>query len=167
MVFILPRNQPLTQEFFTSFVLLWFATILVIYSFPTLGPCFYVPEYFAEIPACKVTDMQTMLWEHKLFLDKFPKHEEGIYAISGLPSLHLAVPILGALYFRHFSRFLACLSWLFVGVTIVTTLYFGWHYFLDDVGSFFLVFGVMKLTKFIFDKGILGSKQVRPYRTTS
>jgi hypothetical protein len=159
MVFILPRNQPLTQEFFTSFVLLWFVTILVIYAVPTLGPCFYVPEYFANIPSCKVTDVQAMLWKHKMFLDKFPKSEKGIFAISGFPSLHLAVPILGALYFRHFSRFLAWLSWVFVGITILTTLYFGWHYLLDDVGAFLLVFGVMRLTRLIFDKGILGSKQ--------
>jgi membrane-associated phospholipid phosphatase len=159
LVFILQRNESLRQEFFTSFVLLWFLGILIVYCFPTIGPCFYMAERFAEIPACRVTEVQTMLWDHKLMLDQFPKSEKGIYAISGFPSLHLAVPILGAVYLKRFSRFLAWLSWLFVALTVVTTLYFGWHYLLDDVGSFLLVLLVMRVTQSIFKKGILGGRQ--------
>lgn len=158
-VFILQRNQSLTQEFFVSFIFLWFFTMFIVYYFPTLGPCFYVPEHFEKIPACKVTEIQTMLWDNKLFLDQFPKHEKGIYGISGFPSLHLAVPVLGAVYFGRFSKFLAWLSWLFVALTLITTLYFGWHYFLDDVGAFLLVFLVIMLTRFIFKNGLFQSKK--------
>ena len=139
VIFILHRDLRLGQHFCFAFVLLWFLGILAEYSFPTWGPCFSYPELFTSLPYTEVTQMQEMLWRNKLFLEKFPKSEFGMYLISGVPSLHIAVTVQGSLYLNRINRTLAVLSWIFVGITSVTTIYFGWHFIIDDLAAVLLV----------------------------
>jgi membrane-associated phospholipid phosphatase len=60
--------------------------------------------------------------------------------ISGFPSLHIAVVLTGSVYLSHIHWAVAFLSWIFVLLTINSTLYLGWHYLLDDVGAVALVY---------------------------
>lgn len=140
--FVLQRDRLLAHRFFTAFALMWLAGILTVYLFPTLGPCFFAPELSAALPWTDVTAMQADLWRHKTFLDGDPFGNRGVYLISGLPSLHLAVPLLATVALRRRHRLLAGGSFLFACVTALTTLYFDWHYLWDDAASCILVFAV-------------------------
>ncbi len=141
---ILNRNEAQKNRFVTSFVLLWFVGILMVYLFPTLGPCFYQPFVYADLPHTEVTTIQQQLWNQKLSIDS---GQGGVYLISGFPSLHLAVVILGSVYLSKIHPFLGACSWIFSLLTVISTLYFGWHYVIDDLGSVILVLLVMKLTE--------------------
>ncbi len=138
------------QEFFTVFCLLWFVGVSTVYLCPTWGPVFFLPELYATLPHTDVTELQRRLLEHQQFLAVHPLSDKGVYLISGFPSLHLAVPTLGSLYLWRISRLVAIFSWCFVAATTVTTLYFGWHWIVDDLGSVLLVILVINLKRLLF-----------------
>jgi|GEM_PF-3318287 len=139
MIFILQRDRRLGMEFCTAFALLWFVGALMVYAAPTWGPCFYLPELFKMLPTTPVSELQANLWLQRLHLLANPRSAEGVFLISGQPSLHIAVTVLGSLYLWRLWRPLAVLSWCFVVLTALTTLYLGWHYIADNVLALVLV----------------------------
>lgn len=138
LTLILQRNARLAHEFCAAFALLWLGGVLLIYALPSWGPCFSSPHIFASLPETEVSLLQQKLWLQKEFVELHPESRGGIFLISGFPSLHLAVVILGSLYLARVSPLLGLVSWIFAVVTVITTLYFGWHFVLDDLGSFVL-----------------------------
>ena len=136
---LLARSSKLKQEFFLSFSLCWFFGILIVYCYPTWGPCFSAPDVFAQLPATHMTSVQTELWKAKLQLDVNPKDSGAIFLISGLPSLHLAVALLCSVYLKAVNGLLAAASWVFVVLTAIATIYFGWHFVMDDLAAVPLV----------------------------
>ena len=78
-------------------------------------------------------------------------------SVAGFASLHCAVTLLVALMVQHTirNRVVHWIFWANFGVTIVATLYFGWHYVADDVAGIliallsFYVGGVVSGQKFV------------------
>lgn len=140
LILVMQRNRNLAERFCSCFCLTWFLGVLVVYLYPTLGPCFYVPDIYASLPHTHMTDMQADLWSMRMELLNNPLHPSAVYSISGLPSLHLAVVLLGTYYLFMVSRLAGMLSIIFLLLTVLSTLYFGWHYIWDDLASFILVF---------------------------
>ena len=162
-IFILQKDAALAQRFCVAFSLLWIVGIGMVYLYPTWGPCFFVPDIYASLydgnpnwllgtlengEPHAMQQMQSDLWAMKLELDQNRMSDAALFSISGLPSLHLAVVVLGSLMVIEISRILALISWAFAVATFVSTLYFGWHYLLDDVFSLVLVGLVLLLTRF-------------------
>ena len=57
--------------------------------------------------------------------------------IAGFASLHIAV-ILTAALVAHLvgaPRLLRIALWVFLGLTTLATVYFGWHYVIDDIAG--------------------------------
>ncbi len=148
LIMVLQRSQVLAQEFCLSFVLLWFVGALLIYLVPSWGPCYAANELFQGFPLTETLAVRNSLWEFKKFAANHPENSHAAFLISGFPSMHLAVPVLGTFYLKrvHFSFFL--LSLLFSLITVVTTLYFGWHYALDEIGAVALALMIYKFCLF-------------------
>jgi hypothetical protein len=139
-IFVLQRkSRSIAEEFCFSFCFIWIVGVMVTYALPTWGPCFFVPDLYQSLPDTKMRFMQADLWQMKGILEQNRNAEGVIFAISGLPSMHLAVVLLGSVYLNRLNRWLGVFSWSFAGVTFVATLYFGWHYLLDDVASVLLI----------------------------
>ncbi|MCB0311565.1 MAG: phosphatase PAP2 family protein, partial [Bdellovibrionales bacterium] len=109
--------------------------------------CFFDPGLVAQLPDTAVTEMQNLLWEMKIFLEKQPRSIEGMYAISGLPSLHFAVAVLGTYYLFKLSKILGALSVVFVILTFISTLYLGWHYLTDNLTALILALAAILLAR--------------------
>lgn len=139
MYVVLQRDEDFRQRFALSFALTWLLGILMIYAIPTWGPCFSMPESISLLPQTQVSKMQADLWMHREYLLKNPRSENAVFLISGFPSIHLAVPLLCAFLFFPAHRTFCALSVVTALVTFVSTLYFGWHFLLDDLGSFLLI----------------------------
>jgi membrane-associated phospholipid phosphatase len=154
--FVLQRDKVISGRYYAAFALCWFFGILMAYAFPTVGPCFQEPALFNHLPYTEVTKMQEDLWRHKLFLDAHPQDPRPVYLISGVPSLHLAVPLLNAILLWPVNKFLSIMSWIFVSLTAVTTVYFGWHYIIDDIASVLLVAIVVLIVNHLFHPGRRG-----------
>ena len=83
--------------------------------------------------------MQEELWRNRLHVLRNPYDNSGAFLISGLPSLHIAVVLLGTYYLNKLSKLIGLVSFMFLILTFISTIYFGWHYVVDDIGAGFLV----------------------------
>ena len=60
-----------------------------------------------------------------------------VQSVAGFASLHCGITLLVALMVQYTIK-ITCLRWVMwvnFGVTVVATLYFGWHYVADDVAG--------------------------------
>jgi len=135
---LLQREEGFRERFAFTFTLIWMLGALAIYLLPTLGPCFSYPIINAALPITEVANMQRDLWTHREFVLANPRSSEGVYLISGFPSIHLAIPLSCGYLFYRSHKALFYLSLVTAALTVLTTLYFGWHYACDDLGSFLL-----------------------------
>jgi hypothetical protein len=62
--------------------------------------------------------------------------------VAGFASLHTGISLLWALMvqFTVQNRLLRVLFWVNFGLTVVATLYFGWHYIADDIAGITIAF---------------------------
>jgi len=148
MVAFAPRKE--AEKYVCSFVLLFLIGILWVYFFPTWGPAFYTPERFAFIRESGSGALQHELWQMKLRLDAAPRSLGDLFMISGFPSLHVAVVLLAALKLKLVHPLLSLIGWCFVLLIINSTLYLGWHYIWDDLGSVLLVYAALRCTKRLY-----------------
>jgi membrane-associated phospholipid phosphatase len=142
MVMVLQRNEKQAQLFCLSFALVWLLGILLVYLFPTLGPCFWTPEPFSGLKFSETALLRVELLQMSNYALAHPLSQKGAYLISGFPSLHLAAPTLGTAALWAVNRPLAILSLVFTVITMFSTLYFGWHYLLDNLGAIVLALGI-------------------------
>lgn len=152
IIMVLQRPSRFAQRFLAAFVLVWLIGILMVFALPTLGPCFSSPEVVSLLPFTEVSEMQSKLWAHKTAMDLDIHSRIPVYLISGFPSLHLAVPIVGSIFLGERYPRLAALSWMFVFITGITTIYFGWHFLLDDIGSLVLALTAVKASNLLVGK---------------
>lgn len=144
-VMVLERDRRVAQRFAFGFALVWILGAFIIWALPTWGPCFFRPELFSGLPPTAMTELQVELWRGKTYVEAMPRSPAGIFLISGFPSLHIAVCAFGSLCLQKKSPLLGQVSWGFFWLTGITTLYFGWHYVLDDIGGFFLGLSIFRM----------------------
>ena len=71
----------------------------------------------------------------------YERHEalagQAAQSIAAFASLHVSVVFTAALIAQllHLPRLLRVALWTFLGLTILATLYFGWHYVADDIAG--------------------------------
>jgi membrane-associated phospholipid phosphatase len=146
-----------------AFSLTYILGLGLYFLFPAQGPIYYYPEQFELIqePMSQTTvhNMQTSLWT---VYEQVKQHtpaefceltrESGIRnGVAAFPSLHIAIScvLLYFLYKYHRVTFWLCFFpfWLMV----LATVYFGWHYVVDNIAGFVLAFLVLffmnRLTK--------------------
>jgi hypothetical protein len=63
--------------------------------------------------------------------------EDAVQSTAGFASLHVAITLLVALMVQYTvrSRIVHWVFWVNFAVTVVATIYFGWHYLADDVAG--------------------------------
>ena len=71
------------------------------------------------------------------------------YAMSAMPSLHVAVPVLYALGIGMKWRKLGAALWAFALLTLVGSIYLGWHYGVDGYVSVIGVVVIWRLVHFL------------------
>ncbi len=140
------RNLSFGYWFATSQCLAWAMGTASYYALPTLGPAFHNPAVFADIAHTPTTDLIEGLIRTRskvLFGDADGSAVEGIVnSVAGFASLHCAITLLMALMvqFTLRSKVLKWVFWVNFALTIVATLYFGWHYVADDVAGIMIAF---------------------------
>ena len=162
------RNISYGYWFATSQCLAWSLGTLSYYALPTKGPGF---EYFARyegLTRTPTSDLMNSLTDARV--DVIHGGVTGIVqSVAGFASLHCAITLLVALMvqFTLRSRLLKIIFWANFAVTVVATLYFGWHYIADDVAGVMIAFVSFYLggiaTGQKFEKGL----QSHPTTTTS
>lgn len=135
------RNLSFGYWFVTSQCVAWTLGTLSYYALPTLGPGFRYPwlyEDLAETPTTALMD--SLFYARSTVLHT--GLEGAVQSVAGFASLHTAITLLVALMVQYTltQRWAKVVAWVNFGLTIVATLYFGWHYVADDVAGVLIAF---------------------------
>jgi hypothetical protein len=123
--------------FATSQCLAWSLGTASYYALPTTGPGFEYPWLYADLDDTGASQLMDALYngrEAVLFWDGF---EAAVQSVAGFASLHVAITLLVALMAQYTleTRWVRWVLWVNFAITIVATLYFGWHYVADDIAG--------------------------------
>lgn len=122
--------------FVTSQVLIWSLGTATYYMLPTLGPGFRYPWLYADLPDTGTGDLMEALFYGR----KGVIHdglEGAVQSVAGFASLHTGVTLLWALMAQYTLRivWIKVVLWINFALTILATIYFGWHYVVDDIAG--------------------------------
>jgi hypothetical protein len=115
----------------------WTLGLASYYLIPSWGPAFFSPSLLWDLPKTPVTALQAELWAHRYLNLSDPNATEAISSIAGFASLHVSV-VFSAALITHMTvrnRWIRWGMWAYLPITVVATLYFGWHYIADDVAG--------------------------------
>ncbi|MCD9197401.1 phosphatase PAP2 family protein [Aeromicrobium wangtongii] len=141
-VLVLHRDFTVGAWYATAVSLNWVLGTISYYSLPSLGPAFYEPQRFADLPENGATQLQMSLLRGAFGFKEDPQGDK-IFGIAGFASLHVSVVFTLALFLHYarLARVLRYTAWVYLGFTMLATLYLGWHYIADDIGG--LVIGAV------------------------
>jgi hypothetical protein len=132
------RNLSYGWWFVTAQGIAWTLGTVSYYALPTIGPGLeYVNLYNLadtgtnDLMASLVNARQGVLWG-----------DGQAQTVAGFASLHTAISLLWALMvqFTLQSRVIKVVFWVNFGLTVVATIYFGWHYIADDIAGIVIAF---------------------------
>jgi len=126
----------------------WILGTLCYYLLPSLGPYAAVPAEFSGLRHTPITDTQVeYLVERAAFLAD-PSASESFVSLGAFASLHVGFSTLVFLMARYYGlRRLSRVLAVYLGAVIISTVYFGWHYVLDDIAGVLLALTAVQLGK--------------------
>ncbi len=130
------RNISFGYWFATSQCIAWALGTLSYYALPTLGPGFRYPWLYEDLSETGTTSLMDSLYYGRSKV-LFGSVEDAVQSVAGFASLHCAITLLVALLAQYTlrSRIVHWVLWVNFAITIVATLYFGWHYVADDIAG--------------------------------
>lgn len=133
------KNASLGAWYATALSLNWILGAISYYILPTLGPAFFQPSMFADLPDSSVSALQNSLFRNGAAFKADPTGSD-IYGIAGFASLHVSVVVTACLFFSRTGQRLAVriAGYCFLVTTVLATVYFGWHYLADDIAGAFI-----------------------------
>jgi hypothetical protein len=125
--------------FVATFMWCWILGTASYYAIPTLGPFASKPRSFESLEYTNVTRLQGALVDHRMSLHADNIGDMVVGGIAGFASLHVGVVVAVVLLMRYYrQRLLYWISVAFLIPTIIATIYFGWHFIVDDLAGLFL-----------------------------
>ncbi|WP_148614038.1 phosphatase PAP2 family protein [Nocardioides rubriscoriae] len=113
----------------------WMLGAVVYLLVPSTGPVYTVAQRaeFADLPRTYNTILADSLWDDrvKVLGDVFGSGT--LQTIAAFPSLHVGIMVTICLIVQYvgLARWIRVVSWVFLGLTVLATIYLGWHYFVD------------------------------------
>ena len=114
----------------------WVLGIASYLLLPSLGPIYFDPGAFADLPGSEVTRLQGVLMQQRV--DFLADPSTGTpQSIAAFASLHISMSFTAALaaHLLGLPKRLRIALWVWLAVTTVGTVYLGWHYFVDDIAG--------------------------------
>jgi hypothetical protein len=130
---------------------LWWISVLSIswvlgavsyFLIPSMGPAFVDPQLFTSLPHTPTAALQQSLLEERQTFLASPVASGALQSIAAFASLHIAIVFAGALMAQLLQapRLIRLGMWLYLALTFPATIYFGWHYVIDDLAGFVIGF---------------------------
>ncbi len=126
----------------TALSMNWMLGVISYYALPTLGPGIAYPSYIWELDDNSASTLQhSLTMNRNEFVSDLndPSLSQGV---AGFASLHVSVVLTVALIVHQsgMARWICNIAWIYLIGTVLATLYFGWHYVLDDIGGAAIAF---------------------------
>jgi membrane-associated phospholipid phosphatase len=122
----------------TALCVNWVLGTLSYYWVPSLGPFVAKPSLFADLPHTGVTSLQHALEAGRQAYIDDPNSTSTVQSVAAFASLHVSIIFTAALLCHYVipSRAVRYSMWVYWVLTSISTVYFGWHYLLDDIAGF-------------------------------
>ena len=135
------RNVSFGYWFVTAQCIAWSLGTASYYMIPTLGPNFAFPWLYSDLDTTGVSALQDSLFWGRYSV-RFDPFASGVQSVAGFASLHVAITLLMALVAQYTvrHRFIKVILWVYMGITVLSTTYFGWHYIADDIAGALIAF---------------------------
>ncbi|SFP02376.1 PAP2 superfamily protein [Geodermatophilus dictyosporus] len=147
----------------TALCLNWALGTASYYVLPSRGPIYAQPELFWDLPETGTSQLQDSLLLSRLIVLGDPQGTERLNSIAAFASLHVSIIFTAALIAQLTLRSVVVRAglWVFFLLTVTATIYFGWHYLLDDVAG--LAIGAISVLLAAWSTGQLrGRRQPAP-----
>ncbi len=115
----------------------WVLGVATYFAVPTVGPVYWRPEMFAALPHTDVTSIQQTMMDERVEVLADPFATTAVQTIAAFASLHVGITVTVCViaHLLGLSRLVRWSLWFFLLVTVVATVYLGWHYFADAIGG--------------------------------
>jgi len=134
------RNVRLGSWYVTAIAVDWALGAVSYYLVPTVGPIYHQPGVFQDLSDTAVGRLQTSMWQERVDVVADPSSTAAVQTIAAFASLHVGILVTACLV-AHWAGLSARVRWLlwgFLALTVLSTVYLGWHYLTDAVGGFAL-----------------------------
>ncbi len=131
------RNVSFGYWFVTSQVVAWTLGTLSYYLLPTLGPGIEYSSEYESLSHTPTTDLMVAITYGRAGVLYDTTVEGALNSVAGFASLHVTITVLWALMVQYTvrSKILKWVFWVNAGLTVIATIYFGWHYVADDIAG--------------------------------
>jgi hypothetical protein len=130
------RNMSIGYWFVTSECIAWTLGTISYYALPTVGPGFEYVQLYVDLANTPTTSLMASLDDVR---DNVVTGslQGAVQSVAGFASLHCALTLLVALVVQYTvrNRIAKWACWTNFGLTVLATIYFGWHYIADDVAG--------------------------------
>lgn len=132
--------------FLTSAMWVWILGVGSYYLIPAIGPFHSAPEEFAGLDPTSVTATQAKYMAERAELLLDPGAADTFASIGAFASLHTGFTFLVLLMLRYYGfRRAANLMVIYLVAVMVSTIYLGWHFVLDDVAGLAIAWAAVRL----------------------
>jgi hypothetical protein len=150
---VFTRRPAAGSWYVTAISVCWGLGAVGYYLLPTLGPAYSKPQDFAGLKHTYTTDLvHNLLRDRHLVVPSSlpgggphgdPHTTEVLQTIAAFPSLHVGIMVTICLFLTLIgaSRRARVTAWGFLVLTVLATIYFGWHFSVDALGG--VVLGVL------------------------
>jgi hypothetical protein len=147
----------------------WVLGALSYFLVPSMGPAFVDPQLFSTLPHTPTTALQQSLLEERNTFLASPVASGALQSIAAFASLHIAIVFAGALmtHLLRAPRPMRIAMWLYLALTFPATIYFGWHYVIDDLAGFVIGFVAVYLGAVLTGWRIERTSTARAFRVQS
>ncbi|MBA2639497.1 MAG: inositol phosphorylceramide synthase [Nocardioidaceae bacterium] len=131
------RNLRLGSWYVTAVAIDWVLGVATYFALPTVGPVYADPGRFEELTHTAAGRLQTSMWQERLDVVADPEATAAVQTIAAFASLHVGILVTACLI-AHLAGLSARIRWLlwgFLALTVLSTVYLGWHYLLDAFGG--------------------------------
>lgn len=131
------RHTSAGAWYVTAIAVDWFLGAVVYLLVPTVGPIYSAPSQFADLPRTYVTALQEDMGADRLAVLADPWGSGTLQTIAAFASLHVGIMVTICLMVRLLGlpAWVERAAWIFFGLTVLSTVYLGWHFAVDVVGG--------------------------------
>ncbi|MEO8689903.1 MAG: phosphatase PAP2 family protein [Solirubrobacteraceae bacterium] len=135
----------------TALAINWLLAAGSYFLLPSLGPVYADATQFAQLPATGVSGLQHVLFQQRMGFLRDPSATGAAQSIGAFASLHCSIFFTAVLasHLLGLSRYVKIGVWVLFALTVVATIYFGWHYVLDDLAGVVIAVTALALARAI------------------
>jgi hypothetical protein len=131
------RDRVGGEWYVTAVAVDWVLGVATYFLVPTLGPVYTEPQDFDALPRTYVSTLQDSMIQDRFTVLHDPFSTHAVQTIAAFASLHVGIMVTVCLMVEllRMRRWIRVSMWCFLAVTVLATVYLGWHYFVDTVAG--------------------------------